>query len=269
MSAIRTLVGSRYACSVHVANLAAGLTDPDRGWALVHESLRHPLAAWGRPQKPARGGETHSLAAMPAIENMDDIDDADLALALALSMLIPSRQASDKYRLPSVMAGQGVKARESGLPRSRVVCTCPRSMHYGSSESRLSRWNDARWISPARSCRAYVDCCVTVQRYVYGSRCAARSPCPLCYIAVFRLYGKDSKYRVPPIRRRPANFLFWWLVLTTHVERRENGSPASTKRSEDWPDSVASASAAPSADVTAAENWTGDRASRHFKWSID
>ncbi|KOO25462.1 ankyrin repeat protein [Chrysochromulina tobinii] len=32
----------------------------------------------------------------------DEMDDADLAQALALSMLKPSRQASDKYRLPSV-----------------------------------------------------------------------------------------------------------------------------------------------------------------------
>ena len=42
-----------------------------------------------------------------------------------------------------------------------------------------------------------------------------------------------------------------------------------TKRSEDWPNTVASASAAPSADVAAAENWTGDRASQHFKRSND
>jgi hypothetical protein len=37
----------------------------------------------------------------------DEMDDADLAQALALSMLKPSRQASDTYRLPSVIAQCG------------------------------------------------------------------------------------------------------------------------------------------------------------------
>jgi len=51
--------------------LAAGLTDPDTSRCATHLQP-------GEVQKPARGGETRSLTNMPAIEKMDEIDDADL-----------------------------------------------------------------------------------------------------------------------------------------------------------------------------------------------